>query len=148
MDLTANFTRVDLEKYIGEQLKKANQLIINELKFVGLNFVRNARIKADFTDRTGNLRSSIGFVILQNNQIVDSDFEPSNIGTDKETGLKRGFEYAYISHQSFQGIVLIVVAGMNYALSVEAKGYDVITGSSQTANQELQEAFKALIDTL
>ena len=36
------------------------------------------------------------------------------------------------------GIVAVVVAGEDYALFVEARGYDVITGPSRSLNDKLQ----------
>jgi len=40
-----------------------------------------------------------------------------------------------IAAQYPTGMILVVVAGMEYAAAVESKGYDVITGSSREAEK-------------
>lgn len=144
MGLTPVFDASALMKGVYAEIQRMDELILANLNRVGLEFVRNARTKADFTDRTGNLRSSIGYVILKNGQVVDSNFEDSSQGTDKATGKAKGFDYAMANVEANIGYVLIVVAGMEYAVYVESMGYDVITGSSMTAEDELKELFDRL----
>ena len=144
MKLNPKFKIPDLMGIVGEQVQRMEEYILNELNYVGLEFVRNARTKADFTDRTGNLRSSIGYIILKNGKIVSENFEDSDQGTDKATGKTKGFEFAVSQSKSDLGFVLLVVAGMEYAVLVESKGYDVITGSSLLAEKELKEAFERI----
>ena len=52
-----------------------------------------------------------------------------------------------------QGIVCVVVAGANYALAVESKGYDVLTSHTNHAQdfvqpylQEIENALKEMKD--
>lgn len=145
--------------------------IADKLIIVGTDFVRDARDKASeseraavkdakiaarmmggsvnltssgsFKDWTGNLRSSIGFVVSNNGRILHKDFEPSAKGTDKKIGMRKGLEFAK-SLVPLHGISLIVVAGENYAAYVESKGYDVITGSSTNATRSLKQAMRAI----
>lgn len=138
------FNVSELMKGVQKEVQKMEQYIQNELEYVGLEFVRNARIKADFTDRTGNLRSSIGYMILKNGKIIKEDFENSTTGTDKDTGKTRGYEYAIANAGTNIGYILIVVAGMEYAVYVESRGYDVITGSSMKAEDDLKGVFRKL----
>ena len=42
-----------------------------------------------------------------------------------------------LAHRYPKGMILVIVAGMEYAAAVESKGYDVITGSSLFADIEL-----------
>lgn len=173
--LIPQFTAADIDKYAAEFLEKVFKITHNELQQVGLEFVRDARSKqpsvdyhsdaADivsatklagasidlvsaggFNDQTGNLRSSIGFVIFYNGEIVSENFEESPRGTDKATGLTEGKSFAEsegIDHQS--GWAIVTVAGMEYASWVEAKGYDVITGSTLGAQKKLEEAFARVL---
>lgn len=144
MGFTPTFDVSSIMKGVNSQIQRMEEYILNELNYVGLEFVRNARIKADFTDRTGNLRSSIGYIILKNGKIVSENFEDADQGTDKATGKAKGLEFAFENNEAFIGYALIVVAGMQYAVFVESKGYDVITGSSLIADQELKEVFQRL----
>lgn len=144
MGFTPQFNVADLMRGVNSEVQKMEQFILNELNYVGLEFVRNARSKADFTDRTGNLRSSIGYIILKNGKVVSENFEESGQGTDKVSGKSKGFEFAMEIAKSDLGFLLIVVAGMEYAVFVESKGYDVITGSSMIAENDLQAVFAKL----
>ena len=144
MGLRPKFTKLDISKFVGERLVNMEQVIVDRFINIGLQFVRDARIKADFKDRTGNLRSSIGFLVLKDGQVVREDFEQSNAGTDKQTGINQGLEFAQQIPELEKGVSLVVVAGMQYAVYVEAMGYDVLTGSSLEAENNLREAITFL----
>lgn len=132
------FTLNDVKKIVDERIARIEIAIINRLRFTGERFVKNARENANFKDRTGNLRSSIGYVILKNGEEVNSNF---NGGLGRNEGLKVALEVA----ENFpKGFVLIVVAGMDYAAAVESKNFDVLTSSSLIAESELKAAIKEL----
>lgn len=86
-----------------------------------------------YTDRTNNLRSSIGFVIYKDGKLVSSYFSQSGTGIEDNgsTGIEVGFAEAEdeAKKNNTKGYICILVAGMGYARSVESKGYDVISGS-------------------
>lgn len=144
MGLMPTFDVSTLMKGVRQEVEKMERYVQAQLEYVGLEFVRTARVKADFTDRTGNLRSSIGYVILKNGKLISDHFENSENGTDKDTGKVRGLEFAMANASALIGYVLIVVAGMEYAVFVEAHGFDVLTGSSLKADQDLKEVFQKL----
>lgn len=127
--------RLDLSK----MLVKNERIILMNLNRIGLNFVTNARTIDTYKDQTGNLRSSIGYVITHNGVMVVNNFE----ATLNEDGREQGEQYAIeLSNQTPGKYVLICVAGMNYAGYVEAMGYDVITGSELLAKQDFKKYFK------
>lgn len=143
MGIKAQFTAVDVKKAIAAKVEATMKVIEARLTRVGFQFVRDARLKADFTDRTGNLRSSIGFVLSLDGIPISEDFEKSKIGTDKVTGEFTAQEYALsLTAQFGTGYALIVVAGMEYAAAVESRGKDVLTGSSLKAVDTLNKYFK------
>lgn len=88
-----------------------------------------------FTDRTGNLRNSIGYIVVQDGDVkLDSfvgDTPPSEGMGDMNMAHQKGLSYAeqVAREYSPDKTYLIVVAGMDYAVCVEAKGFDVITGT-------------------
>lgn len=60
-------------------------------------------------------------------------------------GAKGGKEYAMKLVRDFpKGIVLIVVAGMNYASHVSAKGYDVLDSSELLAEKLVPQMLRKL----
>lgn len=111
--------------------------VLESLQYVGEEFVDKARLKKPYDDKgrklsyedqTANLRSSIGYIILKDGEIVDRNFKGNALGQSQG---KRVAEEVANEHPN--GWVLIGVAGMDYAAYVEAKGYDVITGSAPTS---------------
>lgn len=94
----------------------------------------------NYIDWTANLRSSIGYVVVMDGQIVGmSDFSKvKGLDSDGGEGSKKGKEYARSLASRFpQGAALIVVAGMDYASYVQRKGYDVLVSAEQLANDML-----------
>lgn len=104
------------------------------MSVIGEQVLNVARSTNSYKDQTGNLRSSIGYVIAQDGKVVRaSSFAQVKQGGN---GTEQGRSYAESLAAKFsQGIVLIVVAGMNYAAYVKKKGYDVIDGSELLAEK-------------
>ena len=133
---------IDEDRLIAIFQKKMLML----LQAAGEQFVKIAREEGSYKDRTGNLRSSIGYVIISDGTILEYAFQKAGEGSEGDKGVDVGYELAKkISTSYTTGMVLIGVAGMNYALAVEAiKGLDVITGASIQTEQWLKKAIKAI----
>lgn len=124
----------EIEAYVEEELQKCIGLVIEAFKRIGEECISVARDKVqavprDYTDRTGNLRSSVGYAILDDGELVQ---EPTvvSIAKDGKDGEKRAKEYiGKLQKEYNDGLVLIVVAGMDYAAYVQAKGYDVLVSA-------------------
>ncbi|HEV8079558.1 MAG TPA: hypothetical protein VGP43_02515 [Chitinophagaceae bacterium] len=168
--LKAIFTPVEIENLLKQKVAEIENEIIDRLIFIGETFVNNARNKTfdqnyidainslayakgerraiieeatpGFKDHTQNLRSSIGYLILKNGEPVFNAFEGGS-PEGKAIGLRIATE-ASKKFGHTKGIVLIVVAGMSYSSYVESKGYDVITGSSIIAENDLRKAIKEM----
>lgn len=149
MGIKPNFNRQDLNKVLQQRLERINAAILMRLQELGEKCVNHARsIPSDigFMDQTGNLRSSIGYVIYQNGSPVDSNFEQvSGSKGDGSEGKSKGEGLAKeIAGKYPNGFVLVVVAGMNYALYVESKNRDVLTSAEHLAEQELPRMLEKL----
>lgn len=145
--ITPTFTKADLKKDIDASIKRMQKITISEISMVGLEFVRIARTKTKasggFNDITGNLRSSIGFIVMYDGQILEENFERSSEGTDRGAGYQKGMEFARSVGKDYpKGYALITVAGMEYAAAVEALNYDVISGSTLDAKSLMREVWK------
>ena len=118
-----------IKNYMQDQIDEIANKSIQALQYEGELFVTRARQSGNYTDRTGNLRASIGYIILQDGKIVDQNFEGKNEGVAKarKTANEVALDYP-------KGMVLIGVAGMGYAAAVESRGFDVITGSAPNSN--------------
>ncbi|GJH39891.1 hypothetical protein RCZ04_04410 [Capnocytophaga sp. HP1101] len=111
------------EKYINEA--------INKFIEVGERCIREARDNGAYTDRTGNLRSSVGYVVLLNG----SEKSKSRISTLNQNLIEE------VKAQYPKDLVLIVVAGMNYAAYVEAKGFNVLSSAELMAKNILTKLY-------
>lgn len=139
MGIKAGFTQNDIRNAIRQQLKNIDEVIFEILQQTGEQFVADARKVDSYMDRTRNLRGSIGYIIIKDGYSKKTNLEGTPEGKKQATKLLKEVQAEYPS-----GWALIVVAGMNYAAYVEAKGFDVLTGSSQIASANLKRAFARL----
>lgn len=119
--------------------------IVSRMRFAGEQFIADSRSVDSYKDQTGNLRSSIGYRIIVNGVQLYEGF------TDKGevVGLKASKKVmdevvAELIARYPKSYILVGVAGMEYAAAVESRGLDVITGSSQTAQETLKRGLKDL----
>ena len=112
--------------YIAAQVaafrERVEKATLFQLQYLGEQLVAYAREQHNYTDRTGNLTNSIAYAVVKEGKIVTYGGE-NQPGEGADTALKVATEYAASVPNTFS---LIVVAGMNYAAYVEAKGYNVI----------------------
>ncbi|MDR0207341.1 MAG: hypothetical protein LBI45_08820 [Bacteroidales bacterium] len=134
-----------IDDYIKEFLEERKQLIIKNLAYVGENCVNEARSYSgkQYKDQTGNLRSSTGYVVVSDGNIVQAgNFQQIKRGSE---GTKDGESFArQIASQFPKGICLIVVAGMKYATNVSAKGYNVLDSAELLADKLVPQMLEQL----
>jgi len=133
MPLTPDFSQSEIDGKIDNFVLNQEQKMIMTLSMVGEQFVNNARNLRTYEDQTGDLRSSLGYIIAKDGQAVQENMQGNPNG---QAHAKQVAEE--VLKESKKGFVLIVVAGMEYAAAVESKGYDVITGSIPAAKALLQ----------
>lgn len=115
---------------------------IEEMFKIGEELVKYARLDSSklkhYTDRTGNLRNSIGYIVVFNEQVIGASFvgdTPSDQmyadKADADMAHRKGLEYATSIGRQLKGYktYLVLVAGMEYAVYVQAKGFDVLAGA-------------------
>jgi hypothetical protein len=151
------FTKQDIDKYVKDRITAIENAIVSMLQKIGEDFVSNGRNMGAYRDQTGNLRSSVGYVILKYSlQLHKGGFvkitakkKPGAKLIETISGAKAGDLLVEQLKKEFaekyrNAIVLVGVAGMDYAIFVESKGLDVITGSSQIAAVQLKESVERL----
>lgn len=142
----------DIDKKIKQGIKDNVDALIRVYRRVGVNAVNEARQSGSYQDRTSNLRGSTGYLIAVDGEVVDSLFEQPLGGYNKseiESGHVIGEKFAKEILSEYQtGIVLIVVAGMNYAAAVESRGYNVLTSAELKAEKEINRLLSELNDYL
>lgn len=144
MGIKANFKIGDIQKEFDKAQKRVENAMISALKTLGGKCIEIARNSNDYTDQTGNLRASIGYIIVVNGTIIERDFQVANKDEDGK-GIATGSELADELAQKYsQGFVLIVVAGMSYAAAVESKSKDVLTSAEKYAEKQLPKLLQRL----
>ena len=87
--LTPMWSDREVERWFDYFVDRAEERIYKLLQRAGEEFVKLARKKGNYQDHTGNLRSSIGYVIVKDGDILTENYELSDKkGTDKYTGLR------------------------------------------------------------
>lgn len=125
-------------QYFQQQVELVMKLLLQEF---GEELVAFAKDTHTYTDRTGNLTNSISYAIVRHKEILyynEVQREEANAAA-----LKVAMKMAESLSDAYS---LIVVAGMNYAACVEAKGYNVILPAELKAKQEFTDKVKPLID--
>lgn len=139
------FRKAIVEKQI-ERLQRLGEMCVTQ--------ARGVPPSVGFHDQTGNLRSSIGYMVFVDGVPVhQSTFEqvsPQAAHKDGVTydGGKKGEAYCREIGENTTGVCLVVVAGMDYATYVESKGRDVLTSAEHLAEQELPKQLAELIENI
>ena len=105
---------------------------VRRLAYIGETCSNMACEKGNYTNRTGNLRSSVGYVIVYDGEVVlESGFKQVKNGTP---GVDAGMKYAdqVVRGLVRKGLVLVMVAGMRYA-SYVSKTKDVLDSAELIA---------------
>lgn len=159
MGIEARFTDKDISDLLKRQLDVIDRNILRIFRYVGQQFVKDARenvtdsiysrtvydARGNVRSRrawelTGNLRNSIGFFVYKDGILSSSEIE----GVEGDEAREKAKEYAESLVEVEDGYQLIGVAGMEYASYVEAKGFDVITVASEVSIINLQNLLKKM----
>lgn len=130
--------------YVIKQTEGARIGAINTLDYVGLECVKEARLNGKYKDQTGNLRSSIGYVILENGKPIKKSGFSKVKGTATDAQTKSNSLINKLAATYNRGLVLVVVAGMDYAAYVEARGYNVLNSAETLAKKIVPQMLKEL----
>lgn len=142
MGIKPQFDMAAIRKYAQSKRDEFIQAALEAYKKTCLDIVIRARGIDTYKDQTGNLRASIGCVLYHNGVEVFNSFGSGNEGV--ETGLQ--FARSIADVETDKEIVAVIVAGMEYAVYVEAKGFDVLTGSTLRFEDNLKAEFQNLKD--
>ncbi len=121
-----NWHEVELEFIRAKE--EYDRKAVEWLSVLGERVVKYAREHGSYTDRTGNLRNSIGYVVVQYGRIVTEDFSIGS-GHGEAKAQARAYALEVARNLPANKTYLVWVAGMEYAKYVEAKGFDVLEGS-------------------
>lgn len=138
--------------YAQREIDAVKEILISNFLKIGEEAVNTAREFGEYIDDTGNLRSSTGCILLVDGIIVgESGFEP--VKESGKEGAEQGRAYArkiaeelaikYPTH-----IVLIVVAGKEYAEYVSDTGRDVLDSAEIVVEEKVHNLQHTLLNKL
>lgn len=143
MSIAVKFDLGDIYAKVDKQTDANIDMLIDRMLYIGEQCVNTARESGSYNNITGNLRSSIGYVVLHDGEVV------SYGKTEAYSGEKGNGAEGVSSAKTFldelvlgdhTGITLIVVAGMKYAIYVEAiHNKDVLTSAKLVAENLLKQ---------
>lgn len=134
-------TKGELRQMVVGQIADMRQKAIRILNRAGELAVNEARTAGDWKDQTGNLRSSIGYVVCEDGRpVYQSEF--AKVRDTAEEGPQMGLDLALRVAGETSGLALVVVAGMDYAVYVADKGYNVLSSSQILAERIVPELFE------
>jgi len=112
---------------------------IEAFDYAGTEFMKHARVNASFTNRTKNLRNSIGYSTVIKGKEVHDRFGGEGGNSDWKKDVK---EAKTMLLKKVKGIGLIGLAGMSYGVYVEnMKGKSVISQSIPETEKLLNRLF-------
>lgn len=143
MPITLHNPEIIGENALVERIQRYIDSIIVTFKRVGEEAVKVSRLTHGYQDQTGNLTSSVGYGIAEDGKLLYmSNFDVVKQGA---SGAKEGKEFLQkLLAENNKGIVLIIVAGKNYAKFVEAKGYNVLASATLKAEAMVKQALDVL----
>ena len=124
----------ELDRAFKEAKEEYARKAVEFLTEKGEEWLKYARENGPYKDRTANLRNSIGYAVVQHGQIVMGAFPAGISPKDKEGNPEearaKGERHAnkVISELDNNKTYLVLVAGMEYAVYVEHKGFWVLKG--------------------
>lgn len=125
------------------QLRRVEDAIGFNFRVIGEGSVNHARKHGSYTDQTGNLRNSIGYVIAFDGKIIECEFKRSSGITDKAAFLVDNKIHDMLAGDT--GYTLLVIAGMNYARSVENRGKNVLSGTEKYLKDEVKVKMRNIL---
>lgn len=150
MAIKPNFTKDDVRKRFDAFLNEIEKKQVARLQRLGEMCLVEARTNKGYMMQTGALLSSTGYEVFVDGVAIHSQFDAASGAESNaaETGIKSGQSIAETIGKGTKGIALVVVAGMNYAAYVEAKGYNVLSSAEHLAERELPRMLEKLISNI
>lgn len=146
---SAAFSAGDVHNKVATYALRIHRAVETVLMFLGEECVRIAREQGTYNDITGNLRNSIGYVLVRNGDIICKNFEErvasKVVSAANGSGVLQGQALAEELAKRFtKGYALIVVAGMHYAHYVESLNKDVLDSAERYAQQRTPKMLQML----
>lgn len=148
-------SRTDVKK-LRDKLElgrgKLIDLLVKNMCYIGEQSIKIAREMGDYNDITGNLRSSIGYIVLSNGTVKQygAPVQKSGKVGDGNAGVAAGNELLEKLKTGYPyGVVLILCAGMEYAAFVEnVRGKHVLIDAELEAQRLIDKLLGKMLKSV
>lgn len=147
--------RTDVKKLRDKLNLGRGQLIdalVKTMCYIGETCIKIARETGDYNDITGNLRSSIGYIVLSSGTVKQygAPVQKSGKTGDGSAGVAAGNELlTKLKAEYPYGVVLVLCAGMEYAAFVEnVRGKHVLIDAELEAQRLIDELLGKMIKSV
>ena len=150
MGIKPQFTQEQLKRRFDAFVEMVRKKQIERMQWLGEMCLIEARNNKGYMMQTGALLSSTGYTIFVDGVALHSQFDAASGAESNaaQNGIKAGQALAEKVGKNTKGVALVVVAGMNYAAYVEAKGYNVLSSAEHLAQRELPRMLEKLISLI
>lgn len=141
--IRANFSVSDVRAMLEKKFRALDLAIIEALFDIGNACYSEATEQGSYKNRTGRLRSSVGFAVVKDGTIVkQGGFDTFLEGSE---GSSKGKAYLESLLPSLKkGYCLLFVVGEDYAAYVESRGLNVISSAHSLGKLEFPKAIKKI----
>lgn len=144
-----------VDKWANKIENRVNQLVLRAFMRLGEQCVARIRERpqeSSWYDQTGNLRSSIGYGVVHNGELVEQSYFDTIAGGQEGSNAGNDYLESCVDDVRDAEWALIVVAGMEYATYVEdMDGKDVLASTelwAQTQSEKIVERLAKQIDKI
>lgn len=122
-----------------------------ELMQLGEEAVTHAKEHKGYKDHTANLKNSISYALFKDGQLVQQNIGqiPEPDATKEGQGQVEDNLTRFATQDGVvapKGYTLIVVAGMNYGVYVQAKGYNVLNLTEKWMHDKMKEIMQEVLE--
>lgn len=146
MGIRPVFSIEKFNSYVEDNVEKLNKSMVRRLRFIAEKCIIEARERKDYKDHTGNLKNSVGYVIIRDRKPISWSRTSIGQGTEEARAAREDALDAILLDDDIpqNGVCLVMVAGMGYAAAVESWGYIVLSGAEELAAVEIKAAIVAI----
>ena len=126
-------------RQLEESKRKVMKEVENAFIRAGERAVERARDTKTYKDVTGNLSASIGYGVVRDGELLKYGGFGNGEGGEKGKDCLN-----YVVSSLNTGLALVIVAGMEYAVYVERKGYVVLDGGTLDVGDDIRSQLERI----
>ena len=142
-----------LQQKLLERKKNLERVLDMKLMQLAEEAVTHAKQNKGYRDRTANLKNSISFALFRDGVLVRMNVGRIPMPDESKKG-QQGVQSALETYSQEEGVVaprgysLVIVAGMEYGIHVEHKGYNVLHLTKYFLRDEMRTILEETLEDI